>query len=585
MALDLTIGNVANQIGIKPPTPVAPVPVGQKATAPAPVTPTNTLPKSQVAAPAQQDFSSKYGLNNGTVYDKATGKGFSSDAEFKAATGYSSNGQKFDTTYTPPTTPAPQTAPVVPNPAPVTSPTPTPTPNPISTTPAPTGPYTPPNQGTTGVSQGGIIGNLIGIANNESPQVTQARQDLQGLQNNYASQTANIKGSPIDLSLANGQQGILNQLFAAKQGAAQTALSSALTSQGQGIQANQAAGGLNAPIQAGAYISPSGASTTGQTTSGATSLSSLIGQRPSSSNPGVTEYYNTQTGQGFSSPQQLADFVNQQQPGANANASNVFDLLKSGSLNNPNGGGGTLNPLNNISKLVSDVISDKMSYNDALGQGGNVANFAGALKAAISQADPNFDFINSQASAAAKAANIQSAGTASTDAARQTYIQSYPAVQSLNQAINNVTTAGQLTFTNAQGKTINPLTLAPANGIVNDIRSALSSQDVNVFNSNLTNLGAMIRNLYSTNGGSTPSGIESNIDAMLNGTLQLDTLKAMVATAEQEGQGRLANAVNTASSAYNQTQQNAGGTGSSVTNGTTAGGGSLIYQNGQWVVQ
>src|SRR5579885_1227132 len=38
-------------------------------------------------------------------------------------------------------------------------------------------------------------------------------------------------------------------------------------------------------------------------------FSPFIGSRPSASNPGVLEYYNKQTGQGFSSPQDLYNFA------------------------------------------------------------------------------------------------------------------------------------------------------------------------------------------------------------------------------------------------------------------------------------
>lgn len=54
--------------------------------------------------------------------------------------------------------------------------------------------------------------------------------------------------------------------------------------------------------------------------------SGLIGTRPSAANPSVNEYYNTQTGAGFATPQALSTFVNQQ--GGNTNAQNVFDALK-----------------------------------------------------------------------------------------------------------------------------------------------------------------------------------------------------------------------------------------------------------------
>lgn len=59
--------------------------------------------KSSPAKPAVQDFSKTYGLYNGTVFDKTNNEGITSDAEFKKRTGYSSNGQTFDTSYIPPT--------------------------------------------------------------------------------------------------------------------------------------------------------------------------------------------------------------------------------------------------------------------------------------------------------------------------------------------------------------------------------------------------------------------------------------------------------------------------------------------------
>lgn len=108
----------------------------------------------------------------------------------------------------------------------------------------------------------GLYGQLItGLANapQTNPDVLQARQNLQNLQNQMAQETANLEGGGIDLSLATGQQGILNRLFATKQQAAQTALSSALTSQGLQQQALQGAAGLATPAQVPynvQYVSP-----------------------------------------------------------------------------------------------------------------------------------------------------------------------------------------------------------------------------------------------------------------------------------------------------------------------------------------
>lgn len=58
-------------------------------------------------------------------------------------------------------------------------------------------------------------------------------------------------------------------------------------------------------------------------------LGGIIGTRPSPSNPQTTEYYNTQTGQGFANPQALSTFVNSQTPQAGTTADNVFSYLGS----------------------------------------------------------------------------------------------------------------------------------------------------------------------------------------------------------------------------------------------------------------
>lgn len=102
-----------------------------------------------------------------------------------------------------------------------------------------------------GVNQG-LYGQLItGLANapQTNPDVAQARQNLQNLQNEYAQQTGNIEANRGGLSLQGGQEGLLNRLFATKQAAAQEALSSALTSQQLQQQALGAAAGLAQPQQ------------------------------------------------------------------------------------------------------------------------------------------------------------------------------------------------------------------------------------------------------------------------------------------------------------------------------------------------
>ena len=113
----------------------------------------------------------------------------------------------------------------------------------------PSAPTTPTAPQGYGVNQG-LFGQLItGLANapQTNPDVAQARQNLQNLQNEYAQQTGNIEANRGGLSLQGGQEGLLNRLFATKQAAAQEALSSALTSQQLQQQALGQAAGLAAP--------------------------------------------------------------------------------------------------------------------------------------------------------------------------------------------------------------------------------------------------------------------------------------------------------------------------------------------------
>lgn len=222
------------------------------------------------------------------------------------------------------------------------------------TTPTAPSQYTPPNQGKTGISQGGVIGNLINFGQNESAQVRQARENLQSLENEYAQSDADVLSRPMGLTQQTGQQGILAGLFAKKQAAAQDAVQNALTSQSQQISAMQGAGTLNAPqfVAPGQLqINPS-APGPGQLTSGASSLQNVVGTRDNSLGIGTrlskdgktTEYFNKETGVGFPTAQALADFMNKRQPNLGANAANVFDIIKKKEYFNKDTGQGFKNP-------------------------------------------------------------------------------------------------------------------------------------------------------------------------------------------------------------------------------------------------
>ncbi len=125
-----------------------------------------------------------------------------------------------------------------------------------------------------------------------------------------------------------------------------------------------------------------------------------IGQRPSPSDPNTTEYYNTQTGQGFSSPQDLATYYNQQTKTNVATPQNVFDLInqKQAAQTTPSNGGGSASSGGNGS-LVSDNPNsnsniggyDFTNYNESGGQ--NVAT-AYAQIPTINSANDAQSYIN-----------------------------------------------------------------------------------------------------------------------------------------------------------------------------------------------
>ena len=58
-------------------------------------------------------------------------------------------------------------------------------------------------------------------------------------------------------------------------------------------------------------------------------ISQIIGTRPSTVDPSVTEYYNAQTNTGFANPQELSNFINQTLGSTATNPENVFNYLNS----------------------------------------------------------------------------------------------------------------------------------------------------------------------------------------------------------------------------------------------------------------
>jgi len=220
---------------------------------------------------------------------------------------------------------------------------------------------------------------------------------------------------------------------------------------------------------------------------------------------------------------------------------------------NPGASGGNMNPQTQAPSFAQAIMNGQMTYEQAVASMGYAGNAGKTmLDNAILQAGGNP--LQLQAQGSAQQSNITTGGTVGVNAGANAYTQNYPAVLALNQALNNIASAANMTVQNAQGASINPFQYAPANATLANVKTSLSNPGQVTFNSNINNLKLAISALYSANGGTIPSDITAKINAMSDGSLSMSGLQALISAAQQEGQARLQNAQATAQSAYQQSQ-------------------------------
>ncbi len=554
-------------------------------------------PSNTIAAPMQapRDLSGTYANIGGTIYNKNSQTKFSNAQDFFKDSGLSDfKNVKFDTTYTPsgketiygqspaggqsfgfmdgkkydangkPIVATP-TAPAAPNS----------TSNPVGVN----GLYTPPNQGTTGVNQGGIIGNLISMGNGASQEYTNAQkfagsvlEKQNKLGSDYAQATKDIyAGGAGDLSLAGGRAGLLNQLYAAKNAAlaneyqgATNLISAANTQQQLRQGATQAAGQLNSPItnpQTQGLVSPS-APLQGQTTSGAQGLNSLVGQRQI---PGQTqvEYYNKATGQGFHTPEELAAFVNSQMPNSGATAANVFSMINSG-------GASSAGPVSQSDPYYQTLstAAHLLATNQVDAANQVMGSMPPAVKAQVYQMAQAQGYNSNVAAGQAQAQqqNTFQSGTAQQQAAYNNFLNANPQYVKLKQAMNEVDGLGNLAMENALHNQINMFSPTLVNEKVADVRRMLSSAGQATFDSNITRLAIAIQNLYAASGGQTPSSIVDAANHIINPNMQLGALKAQLDAAKAEANVQLGTIANTVAQQYGVIQNGNTGSGGGNSN-------------------
>lgn len=228
------------------------------------------------------------------------------------------------------------------------------------------------------------------------------------------------------------------------------------------------------------------------------------------------------------------------------------------------------------SQYMQDLSTGNISAIPTAVQG-NPAVF-GQLQEAVQQQNPGFNYNTAvgqgqgqqaigAASGQAQASNIQTAGTAQTNALQAVYGQNAPAAYTLNTALNNIQSLGSLTLQTAQGGNINPLSTQVGNQTIGQFRNGLGSASQAAFNSNMSAFASSLSALYADQSGATPTQVSSWATQIANGSMPMQQLQAIYGASLSEGNLRLANLKSTASSAYSAEQGSAGG--------STGGWGSL----------
>lgn len=234
-----------------------------------------------------------------------------------------------------------------------------------------------PTGGTTGTQQytanNGLYGQLItGLANTQpnagqqtaitglnqlgstpSPAVQQAQNDLVNWKDQYGKQTANIAGTPGDLSLANGEQGVLQNKYLTGLDARNVAVQNALSQQGQQINAYSAAGTQGGNQQGLLQQALNQAATLSAPTTG-------IAYGTQTYNP-VTGQYDTSGGSPFLAGQVQGENALGSQYAQNNSAYNQATAVKNqvvGFLNNTPINPSDFTDVNSIIGLLSGKVSD-----------------------------------------------------------------------------------------------------------------------------------------------------------------------------------------------------------------------------------
>jgi hypothetical protein len=200
-----------------------------------------------------------------------------------------------------------------------------------------------------------------------------------------------------------------------------------------------------------------------------------------------------------------------------------------------------LNPVANIKSIAQQVVNGQISPSQGYQMGGSVANFQGALNQAILAINPGFNIANAQGQFDARQQNTTTSGTIGTTTAASTYAQNYPAFLQLQNTVQNVDQFGNLLIQTMRDGGINPFDVKYSNTALANIRAQLSSSQQAQFDNTYASLKSRVSGLLAQGGSEIPSQITADANKILDGSLPLSALNAVLQRISTEGQILLSN--------------------------------------------
>jgi hypothetical protein len=169
------------------------------------------------------------------------------------------------------------------------------------------------------------------------------------------------------------------------------------------------------------------------------------------------------------------------------------------------------------------------------------ANLAGQLQAAVQAQNPNYDYATATGAAGARNSNAGLAGTTSPEAYKAIYTKALSDYADLQQSIQNVDGFGTLLTSNMSAGGINPTDVKYANQTLAQIRGQLSSSAQGQYDSTLAALRSKISGMLAVGGSETPTAITADAQKILDGSLPLSSLNAVLSRIQTEGNTLLTN--------------------------------------------